>query len=127
MDFGNQKDHRLADGRYVFYRWDEEAKKEIPLYIVPGQDGVTEEHILLLDELRRETQENEWRANQLRSYQSEPIEDDEGHTVDAIEQLPDPLGDAWQQLFPDAEDENAQVLRVQEALSKLTPAQIDLF
>lgn len=46
----NSYSKKLEDGRYVYYAWDEEAKRHVPHYLVPGENGVTEEIIVTLDD-----------------------------------------------------------------------------
>lgn len=116
---------------YTYWRWDEEAKRTLPITITAGQDGVTEEHIIMLSDFdhaadlgdRYEKENRDYSAENKKSkYHFEhddcigdPIEDigtcrtDPSFLLEQIEDVPNPLVE--------------QLLTLME---KLTPQQIDL-
>ena len=44
----NNNSRKLGDGRYVYYSWDDNAKAEVPHYLIPGENGVTDDLIVTL-------------------------------------------------------------------------------
>lgn len=46
----NSYSKKLEDGRYVYYAWDEDAKRHVPHYLMAGENGVTEEIIVTLED-----------------------------------------------------------------------------
>lgn len=46
----NRNSRKIEDGRYVYYSWDDNAKAEVPHYLVPGENGVTDGLIVTLAE-----------------------------------------------------------------------------
>ena len=46
----NRRNHLTSDGSYVYWHWDDELKREVPVYLTPGKDGVNQEWLIFLDE-----------------------------------------------------------------------------
>lgn len=117
---------------YTYWRWDEESKKTLPITITSGQDGVTEEHIIMLNESEhaadlgdRYEQENRdfGTENKKSRHESNP-KDSIG---DPIENLETNATDPAHILFEEKADEpNPLVEQLLTLMEKLTPQQIDL-
>lgn len=56
---------------YTYWRWDEEAKKTLPITITNGQDGVTEEHIIMLSDFDHAAALGDRYENENRDYATE--------------------------------------------------------
>lgn len=129
----HRKNYMASDGRYVYYRWDEETQKEIPVYLTPGEDGVTTEWVIMLDECdhdedlkeRYDMEHKDYHFENARTVQTD---DGSGESVDAvtIEDLPDPDADLLNILFPDRNNESPQITKLRQCMEKLTPAQREL-
>lgn len=116
---------------YTYWRWNEEAKKTLPLTITAGQDGVTEEHIILLNDFdhaadlgeRYERENRDFSTeNKKAKYDSNP-DDCIGDPIENIgTRKPDPAS-----FYEDrANEPNPLVEQLLTLMEKLTPQQIDL-
>ena len=77
---------------YTYWRWDEESKKNLPITITAGQDSVTEEHIIMLNELDHAADLGDRYEQENRDYATEnkksKLENDPDDCIgDAIENL----------------------------------------
>ena len=127
----SRENQRLADGRYVYYRWDEEAQKEITIYLTAGKDEVSEEILLVLEDMDHEEDLQERYADENRDYATEnqklKFSTDSEETVgDPIENLAT-FATNPEYLLEHGDSENALVEKVRQAVEQLTPQQIDLF
>ena len=117
---------------YTYWRWDEDAKKTLPITITAGQDSVTEEHIIMLNDFDhaadlgdRYEQENRDYATENQKLKNE--RDPENSTGDPIENLETSTTDPAHFLFDEKADEpNPLVEQLLTLMEKLTPQQIDL-
>jgi hypothetical protein len=116
---------------YTYWYWNEEAKKTLPITITAGQEGVTEEHIILLNDFDhaadlgdRYEQENRdyGTENKKTRYESDP-DDSIG---DPIENLSTRKTDPAFFLEQKADEPNPIVEQLLALMEKLTPQQIDL-
>ena len=116
--------------KYTYYSWDTGAKKEVPITITDGENGVTVEHIILLKEFDHEEQLQERYVKENLDYATENKKEkfyrgDENVAEDPIDGL------AMNKTNPDFflyEDEvvDPQVEQLLRLMDKLTPTQIDL-
>ena len=117
---------------YTYWRWDEEAKKTLPLTITAGQDGVTEEHIIMLSDFDHATGLGDRYEQENRDYSTEnkktKLENDPDDCIgDPIENLSTRKTDPAYLLFEENVDEpNPLVEQLLVLMEKLTPGQIDL-
>ncbi|WP_061215347.1 hypothetical protein [Syntrophomonas wolfei] len=116
---------------YTYWRWDEESKKNLPITITAGQDSVTEEHIIMLNELdhaadlgdRYEQVNRDFTTENKKSkYESDP-DDCFG---DPIENLGTRKTDPAFFLEEKSDELNPLVEHLLILMEKLTPQQIDL-
>ena len=116
---------------YTYWHWNEEAKKALPITITAGQDSVTEDHIIMLDDFDhaadlggRYEQENRdyGTENKKAKYESDP-DDSIG---DPIENLSTSKADPAFFLDQKADEPNPLVEQLLTLMEKLTPQQIDL-
>lgn len=115
--------------KYTYYRWDAEVKKEVPITITVGEDGVTAEHIILIKECDHEEQLQERYVKENLDYATENKKEkfyrgDENAAEDPIDGL------ATNKTNPDFflyEDEVVppQVEQLLQLMEKLSPTQID--
>lgn len=115
--------------KYTYYRWEAEIKKEIPITITIGEDGLTEEHILLIEELDHDEHLQERYAEENRDYATENkrvkfSHGDQGVSEDPINAL------GTNETNPDfllyeAEVVDPQVEQLLQLMDKLTPSQVD--
>lgn len=121
-------EHRTT---YTYYRWDSDLKREVPVVITAGtKDGVTEEHILWLEEADHKEALQERYAEENRDYSTENqkvkyLRGDDGVADDPINELADNRTNPDHFLYEDVK-ENPQVQQLLELMEKLTPKQIDL-
>jgi len=116
---------------YTYWRWDEESKKNLPITITAGQDSVTEEHIIMLNELDhaadlgvRYEQENRdyGTENKKSKLQSDP----DDCIGDPIENIGTRKTDPAFFLEQKSDEPNPLVEQLLTLMEKLTPQQIDL-
>ena len=116
---------------YTYWHWNEESKKTLPLTITAGQDGVTEEHIILLNEFdhaadlgeRYERENRDFNTeNQKSKYESDP----DDCIGDPIENLGTRDTDPPFFLEQNVDKPNPLVEQLLTLMEKLTPQQIDL-
>lgn len=130
----NRCNHLTDDGRYVYWHWDDELKKEVPIYLTPGKDGVTQEIILALDswdhdEDLGERYEEEHADYSFQNHKTVYNTDGEAYELaaDTTDLLEAVGGDPFSILFPDEEIANTRIEQISAFLQKLTPAQLDLY
>lgn len=127
----SKKTKQVAETTYTYYRWDEELKKEVPVNITTGQDRVTEEYIILLNEMDHETALSERYEYENRDYgienQKNKFDAVPDETVgDPIENLGTRKTDPSYFLEKDKEVINFKVEQLLMLMQELTPQQIDL-
>lgn len=116
---------------YTYWRRDEETKKALPLTITAGQDGVTEEHIIMLSDFDHAAALGDRYENENRDYATENQKlknnNDPENLNDPIENLEANETDPAYLLFEENADEpNPLVEQLLALMEKLTPGQIDL-
>ena len=125
----NKENQRLSDGRYVYYRWDDELKREVPVFLTSGSDGVTEEILLVMTDLDHEEELQERYEEENRDYETEnqkqKVSAGDEEATDPIESLADRRQDPFS-LLDGTQEENALVEQLLVLMQKLTPQQIDL-
>jgi hypothetical protein len=127
--------HRISDHNksitYTYWHWNEEAKKTLPITITAGQDGVTEEHIIMLNDFdhaadlgdRYEQENRDFSTENKKSrYESDP----DDCTGNPIENLGTRKNDPAFFLEQKADEPNPLVKQLLTLMEKLTPQQIDL-
>ncbi len=116
---------------YTYWHWNEEAKKTLPITITAGQDGVTEEHIIMLDDFdhaadlgdRYERENRDYSTeNQKSRYESDP----DDCIGDPIENLGTRKTDPSFIFEQDVDKPNPLVEQLLTLMEKLTPQQINL-
>ena len=116
---------------YIYWHWNEEAKRNLPITITAGQDGVTEEHIILLNELDHaaglgDRYEQENRDFSTENKKSRLKSDPNGCIGDPIENLGTHNTDPAFFLEQNAYKPKPLVEQLLTLMEKLTPEQIDL-
>ncbi len=116
---------------YTYWSWDEESKKTLPITITAGQDGVTEEHIILLNDFDHaadlgDRYEQENRDFGTENKKSKLESDPDDCTGDPIENLGTRKTDPAFFLDQKADEPNPLVEQLLTLMEKLTPQQIDL-
>ncbi len=116
---------------YTYWRWDEESKKNLPITITAGQDSVTEEHIIMLNELDRAAGLGDRYEQENRDYSTEnkksKLESDPDDCIgDPIENLGTRKTDPAFFLEEKSDEPNPLVEQLLTLMEKLTPQQIDL-
>ena len=117
---------------YTYWRWDEESKRTLPITITAGQDGVTEEHIIMLSDFDHAADLGDRYEKENRDYGTENKKskfetDPENSTGEPIENLETSATDPAYILFEEKVDvPNPLVEQLLTLMEKLTPQQIDL-
>lgn len=116
---------------YTYWHWDEESKKTLPITITAGQDGVTEEHIILLNDFDHAADLGDRYEQENRDYGTENkksrCESDPDDCIgDPIENLSTRKTDPSYLLDQNADEPNPIVEQMLTLMEKLTPQQIDL-
>lgn len=126
-----KKPKKKQSTTYTYWHWDEEVKKTLPITITAGQDGVTEEHIILLNEFdhaadlgdRYERENRDYNTeNQKSRYESDP----DDCIGDPIENLGTRDTDPSFFLEQNLDKPNPLVEQLLTLMEKLTPQQINL-
>lgn len=114
---------------YTYYSWDETEKKEVPVIVTAGKDGVTEEHIMILQEMEHEENLQNRYESENRDYRTENQKQKRSagdeEVTDPIEGLADRRQDPFS-FLDGTQEENALVEQLRLLMQKLTPQQIDL-
>ena len=116
---------------YSYTYWDEESKAYLTIPITPGQDGVTEDQILLLQDLdHREALDTRYAEEHLefdtenkKAYCSD---DSESFPDDPIENIGTSKTDPAYLLDQDADEPSAMVELLPQLMQELEPQQVDL-
>jgi hypothetical protein len=116
---------------YTYWSWDEESKKNLPIAIIAGQDSVTEEHIIMLNELDHAADLGDRYEQENRDYGTEnkksKLESDPDDCIgDPIENLGTRKTDPAFFLDEKVDEPNPLVEQLLTLMEKLTPQQIDL-
>ena len=116
---------------YTYYAWNDELKREVPVTITAGKDGVTELDIQKLREMDHDFDLNERYADENRDYKTENSkrcnadelsEDDK--SIDPIENLGSSALDPGI-MIDRTVCENPKIEQVRFLLNMLTPKQAD--
>ena len=116
---------------YTYWRWDEGPKKNQPITITAGQDSVTEEHIIMLNELDHAADLGDRYEQENRDYATEnkksKFENDPDDCIgNPIENLCTRKTDPAFFLEEKSDEPNPLVEQLLILMEKLTPQQIDL-
>ena len=116
---------------YTYWHWDEEAKRTLPISIITGQDGVTEEHIIMLNDFDHAADLGDRYEQENRDYGTEnkksKLESDPDDCIgDPIENLGTHKTDPAFLLEQKVDEPNPLVGQLLTLMEKLTPQQIDL-
>ena len=116
---------------YTYWRWDEGPKKNQPITITAGQDSVTEEHIIMLNELDHAADLGDRYEQENRDYATEnkksKFENDPDDCIgNPIENLGTRKTDPAFFLEEKSDEPNPLVEQLLILMEKLTPQQIDL-
>ena len=116
---------------YTYWRWDVESKKTLPVTITSGQDGVTEEHIIILNDLNHAADLGDRYEQENRDYETENkklqhFRNPEKFSEDPINALITHNTDPAFFLDQKADEPNPLVEQLLTLMEKLTPQQIDL-
>jgi hypothetical protein len=116
---------------YTYWCWDEETKEEVPITITAGQDGVTEEHIILLNEFDHaaglsERYERENRDFGTENQKLKHARNPKDSIGDPIENLGTRETDPAFFLESKPDKPKPLVEQLLELMDKLTPQQVDL-
>lgn len=126
MSIKGNTSQKLFDGRYVYYAWDDTAKAEVPHYLVPGENGVTEEFIVTLDGFDHDAALADRYAEEHADYRYRnylaKVERGDGEAQNPID---DDICKLW---WSESEprDYSEQVDLVRSLLDSLTQEQVDL-
>lgn len=116
---------------YTYWHWDEEVKRTLPITITTGQDGITEEHIIMLNEFDHaadlgDRYEQENRDYSTENKKSKRESDPDDCIGDPIENLGTRKTDPAFLLEENSDEPNPLVGQLLTLMEKLTPQQIDL-
>lgn len=116
---------------YTYWHWNEEAKKTHPVTITSGQDGVTEEHIIILNDLNHAADLGDRYEQENRDYETENkklqhFRNPEKFSEDPINTLITHNTDPAFFLEQKSDEPNPLVEQLLTLMEKLTPQQIDL-
>lgn len=116
---------------YTYWHWDEESKKNLPIIITAGQDGVTEDHIILLNDFDHAADLGDRYEQENRDFSTENkknrLESDPDDCIgDPIENLSTRKTDPAYILDQKSDEPNPLVEQLLTLMEKLTPQQIDL-
>lgn len=119
---------KLADGRYVYYYWDEEEKVKKPYYLVPGENEVTDELIVTLDDFDRKEKNSERKEEEnadysYRNYAVRASQGD-GKAVNPLDLLAEKRWSAAQ--YSEERDYSQKVDIVRDIMKNLTVEQVKL-
>jgi hypothetical protein len=116
---------------YTYWRWNEEVKKTLPITITAGQDGVTEEHIILLNDFDHAADLGDRYEQENRDYETENkklqhFRNPEKFSEDPINALITRKTDPSFIFEQDADEPKPLVEQLLTLMEKLTPQQINL-
>lgn len=121
-----QDNGMLPDGRYIYV-----PAHGQPIFLTPGQDGVTEEDILILSGLDHEQAKRLDYERKKRDFACEAAKEEVSDSntdahIDPIENMADPKADIFSLLFPEKEQEDPRLALLHDFIDRLQPQQIDL-
>lgn len=130
------REHHAGDDclTYTYARWNEETHSYDTIVLTAGQDGVTEEIILLLDQMdhdgdlgERYEEENKDQKfeRKLRKYEADP---DDDNAVNPWNQIEDPHADLTEDAERREKPENPDAEKIRRVVKEdFTPEQQNLF
>ena len=129
----NRRNYLNNNGGYTYWIWDEDAKQEIAYELTSGEDGVTNEWIVLLDswdhdEDLSERYEYEHRDLGYEKFKEKTAKGAIGDiTEDEFEEISS-MGDEPFNVIVEknGKKDSEEVMKLLDAMQKLTPAQINL-
>ncbi len=126
----NRRNYISPDGSYVYWHWDDELKKEVPMYLTPGKDGVTQEWLIFLDEADNDEDLQDRYAEENADYgfrnRQAQREDENADSAESADMIPAKNGDPLDLLCAEEPTANPQLEQLVSFMDKLTPAQRDL-
>lgn len=113
---------------YTYYKYDPATKRDVPVKIVAGQNGVTEEYITMLremDEANRIADEREERHRDkgFEAKKNRAALNDDGTAYDPFNEIADKSADPANQPEPDTVD---KIELMRKFMKELTEEQITL-
>lgn len=138
--FNDKRDSYVdANGNYVYTEWVKVGKKwERRVVATIPLDAENRDFIIMLDGSdhdmdlgdRYEEEHTDYSVENQKAKQAEPdggTSEDQDFDADPIENIADPHGDAFQQLYPEEEPVNPMVQKAETFISEeLKPAQQDM-
>ena len=126
----NRRNHLTYDGSYVYWHWDDELKREVPMYLTPGKDGVNQEWLIFLDEADHSEDLQDRYAEENADYgfrnRQAQREKDGANDVDPADLLPAKDGDPLDLLCAEESSADLRMEQLADFIDKLTPSQRDL-
>lgn len=126
----NRRNHLTSDGSYVYWHWDDELKREVPVYLTPGKDGVNQEWLIFLDEAdhAEDLQDRYAEENADYSFRNRQAqrEKDNTYSADPADMLPAKDGDPLEHLCAEEPSANLRMEQLADFIDTLTPSQRDL-
>ena len=121
----NRRNYMNSDGGYTYWKWDEELKREIPITINPGDEGVTQEWVILLDDIDHCEDLGDRYEEEARAYSFENIKNaytEDGESADSAPDTTDLLpssADTFETLYGDDEDYDPRIVELEEFIRTL--------
>ena len=126
----NRRNHLTSDGSYVYWHWDDELKREVPMYLTPGKDGVNQEWLIFLDEADHSEDLQDRYAEENADYgfrnRQAQREKDDADSADLADMIPAEDGDPLDLLCAEEPSANLRMEQLADFIDKLTPSQRDL-
>lgn len=126
----NRRNHLTSDGSYVYWHWDDELKRELPMYLTPGKDGVNQEWLIFLDEADHSEDLQDRYAEENADYgfrnRQAQLEKDDADSADPADMLPAKDSDPLDLLCAEGPSADLRMEQLSAFMDRLTPAQRDL-
>ena len=126
----NRRNHLTSDGSYVYWHWDDELKREVPMYLAPGKDGVNQEWLLFLDKAdhAEDLQDRYAEENADYSFRNRQAQrkEDNADSADPADMLTAKDGDPLDLLCAEEPSADLRMEQLSAFMDRLTPAQRDL-